>query len=198
MSVVFVGAKKPLNKSTLKRLLKEKLLKKKMEKLITLYLELIENTLTMLILSTPVDTGRARLHWKVDVQKDEKVMWDLKEAERKKSSHHADAKNTNESNDLQIGVHGPLTQVLIKGQMARAEAALRQQIYSKGTTRIVFSNPILYIKYLEGGELGKTHPSGLVPWSKQNNQFTMKAANWLRRFGIPDLRKRINATNKSN
>ena len=39
---------------------------------------------------------------------------------------------------------------------------------------------------------------GLVPWSKQNNQFTMKAANWLRRFGIPELRKRINATNKSN
>ena len=97
---------------------------------------------------------------------------------------------------LQFGMQSSRTMIHIQNEISRIEPELRDQLYNKGTTTIVFRNDLLYIRYLEGEPYGERHPhqsgsSWTSSFNNQSKQFMRKFAEDLKKSRLPALRKSI-------
>jgi len=205
MKRIVLGKKKPIPNEIISKVIRDKMRRNLLDRIIRLYLELIEETLTKLILATPVDTGKARLNWYVSTLSDEPMGGYLPnrdgETNRRSKSHDQDGK-PREDYPLQYGVQSSMTITHIQQQMSKIASALRDQIYSKGTTSIVFRNDLLYISYLEGAPYGEKHPhqtggSWASSFNARQNQFMKTISESLKKSRLPALKRDIKKLQQS-
>jgi len=162
---------------------------------IELYLEMIEEVLLELILETPVDSGRARLHWKVNVRSDREYWYDpdYREAEPSYKVKLADGTvDVRRASPLSIGIPSPMVYQRISEELRLIRPALEAQIMHSGKTSVTFSNDTIYYQYLEDRPYGERHPHKLNrPWSDQNSGMIQDMEFWLKTKKLPTLEERI-------
>gem|GEM_PF-1922203 len=165
------------------------------------YVELIEQALRELILSTPVDTGRARLHWHVELktQPIDFINWNYYEVEPRKRLPRNGNQELREQDDvlratheLQFGDVTPMVVTHIQSEIRRIKPLLVQQLKSEGRTGVIFKNDLLYTKFLESEPHGMMHPlKPTMPWSDQNHGMITDVEAFLKQRGIPNMRMRL-------